>query len=279
MGASVVAALCGCGALVGVHDLDVVGDGESPAKPDSSAPEKDAAITPVDAGGESDVDASTTPPIERPPPGAYTYTITGSDGLKGSFGTSNQYTEPAKLTITLEGSDCYSQTLHIRAKYEETFHFCRRGPEFVMDTGDRDQTLFNYRVQTHQTCTPGDLYFPQLPVATPPYAHSCTGHNAEQASGDSNSNFTTAGNYTYVGIEKVPVNGSNIEVRHFKDERTVSGSQNGTNIADWFFDAKTGIVVRLRRTIDVHYKFNNIIDTEYVETIEDMTISAPPPAP
>jgi hypothetical protein len=266
-------ALVGCGALVGVQDLELVNE-KNPTKPDARMPAEAGAVIIVDAGGgESDGDVPLPPP-QRPQPGKYTYDITGHDGLVGSFQNTNNYKDPATIELVYDGDDCFTETFTIRPGYVETFHICRQAAAFAMDKGTRTQTLYGVTVTTSQTCSPGDVYIPQVPSPAP-YKHSCTGHNDEQQSGDKNSNFTTAGDYSFVGVEQIAISGSNVDVVHFHDAREVTGSQTGTNIADWYFSAKSGVVVRLKRNIDVHYKFG-VFDTNYVEAL-DMTLAAPPP--
>lgn len=248
-----VAALAGCGALVGVTDLEVTGDATVEV-PDATPPAKDSGPPQpiVDATPPADVDGS--PPPTRPAPGVYTYSLTGHDEVKQISWNKSYDGTKGTVTITHEGESCFTEAVHIRQDYDETFHFCQKGSDFVQDTGTRAQKFsFGFGAATNQECKPGDVYFPQAPVAAQSWTHDCLGSNAADGNGKKGgSTFRTVGPFTFVGPEVKTVAGTNVDVYHYHDDRVVSDSQKGTNKAEWFI-SRSGVLVRLERTITITY--------------------------
>lgn len=276
MGA-VFALLTGCGALVGVQDLEVVGEPTTTA-PDSSAPVPDGGQPPADTGAPED-GAPPPPTPRRPPTGSYVYTITGSDELKGGFSSKRSYDgKKATLTIANDPDDerCFTQTFHYRDGYDETMHLCLVGDDYVQDKGTRDQRFdFGAGAATQQECKPGDTYYPAALTIGQSWPHSCTGGNQAETNAQSgDSAFTTAGTYTYAGQEQRTVATTNVEVLRFDDKREVTGAQTGRNDAVWYLAVKNGLLVRLTRDIQLTYP--SFIGTiTYIEKL-DMTLDAPP---
>jgi hypothetical protein len=62
----------------------------------------------------------------------------------------------------------------------------------------------------------------------------------------------TSGPYTFVGDDTVTVGGTAVAAYHFHQERTLSGSQTGTQTADLWFAKKDGLPLRNERDQTVH---------------------------
>jgi hypothetical protein len=233
----------------------------------SSTPSNESSNGPSDS---SVVDEEHAPhaPIVGPLPseGVHDYVTTGRDALDGFIKTSNDYGPRASASVVHRGESCFALTFDIRSGYEETMEFCRRGSDVVQESGVRSQVFFGIGATTTQTCSPGDVYLSAAPSAGNEWTHTCNGKNKDGKSGDSE--FTTAGPYRFVGAETLAVDGRDTSVMHYHDERTVSGSQTGTNVADWYFAETDGLLVRLTRDISIEYKAPVIGRVHYTEHLE-----------
>ena len=62
----------------------------------------------------------------------------------------------------------------------------------------------------------------------------------------------TSGPYTFVGDDVVVVAGTRVRAYHFRQERTLSGSQTGTQTAQLWFAMANGLPLRNVRDVTVH---------------------------
>jgi hypothetical protein len=62
----------------------------------------------------------------------------------------------------------------------------------------------------------------------------------------------TSGPYTFVGDDTVTVGDTAVAAYHFRQERTLSGSQTGAQTADLWFAKKDGLPLRNERSQTVH---------------------------
>ena len=269
---SASALLSACALLAGIDtDLDVrpAGDDAADATFDRVAPPADAA---EDRG--TDADAAVLRPPRLPAPGKYVYTVSGSDKLNGPFPSpQTKYGPTASVTVAHVSADCFDMTFTFRTDYEETMRMCVVGLDLVQDRGARKQKFSVGSASTTLTCkAPGDVYFTTAPNP-PQKTHDCTGENADDQSGGSA--FRTVGPYTFVGDETLPIMGKPTTTRRFHDDRVVSGKQDGTNVAEWYFTTEDNMVARLERAVVIDYP-TGFGKVTYVENVS-MTLSERPP--
>jgi hypothetical protein len=62
----------------------------------------------------------------------------------------------------------------------------------------------------------------------------------------------SSGSYEFVGDAVVVVGGTRVPAYHFRQERTVSGSQTGNQTTDLWFAKKDGLPLRNQRDQTVH---------------------------
>ncbi|MBS2020165.1 MAG: hypothetical protein JST00_45315 [Deltaproteobacteria bacterium] len=256
------ALLTACGAILGIDtDLDVKAS-------DAGAAEAEVeAARPVDTGTDDSTAVDTgVPPPRRPPEGTYVYEVTGSDRVNTPFGSPQQtYGPTATLDISYVGADCFEMLFSFRNEYTEMMRMCVVGLDYVQDLGTRSQRFAVGSAATTVKCTPGDAYFTTAPSPAL-RVHDCAGDNTDSRSGGSK--FRVAGPYRFIGDENVDVKGVTVPTRHFKGDKGVSGAQNGSNVADWYFGAADGVLVRFVRKVDIN--FNSPIGQ--VKYLEDVTM-------
>lgn len=266
------ALLSACALLVGIDtelDVKAAGDEGADATFDRVAP-------PADAGDDRafDVDAALLRPPRLPAQGTYVYTVSGSDKLNGPFPSpQTKYGPTATVTVAHVSADCFDMTFTFRTDYEETMRMCVVGLDLVQDRGARKQKFSVGSASRTLSCkAPGDVYFTTAPNP-PQKTHDCTGENADDQSGGSA--FRTVGPYTFVGDETIPIMGKPTATRRFHDDRVVSGKQDGTNVAEWYFALEDNMVARLERAVVIDYP-TTFGKVTYVENVS-MTLSERPP--
>lgn len=75
---------------------------------------------------------------------------------------------------------------------------------------------------------------------------SCVGGSESRGT-----SVTSAGTRTFVGLEELEVAGDAVPTYHYRDERTLTGDQSGTEQAEIWYSAHDGLPVRIERTVDV----------------------------
>ncbi|MBX3207563.1 MAG: hypothetical protein KF764_21115 [Labilithrix sp.] len=259
----------GCSLLVGEGLSGGSGGAEDPADANDDAPSV--------PGNEGGLDGA--PPLPpRPREGVYAYVISGKDTL--SFGpVTTSYGPTASATVVnREGAgSCFTMTLALRSGYTDAQDFCVREDAIVRTGGRRRQffqVLSGVDVNTSMVCEPGDVFNVAAPVVGETKTHLCTGKNVESENGESP--FSSGGTYRYVGEETIKVGSSDVRVRHFREELTVTGEQTGKNELDWYFAVESGVLVRLVRKVAI--VFPRAFETTYAENA-DLSLVALEPAP
>jgi hypothetical protein len=261
-----------CGLLVGIDpDLDVkAGVDAATIVPDSS----------TDSFRSPEVDANPAlPPPRRPPEGTYVYDVVyGYDKLSGPipFPTYG-YGPTVTVTVTYIGTSCFEQRFDLRTDYHETMRLCVVDRVIQQDQGTRYQRFRNaiadVSASTTVRCKPGDVYL-SSPLPTQPLIHDCTGMNSDSEPKSGASTFRTFGKYTYVGDAPLPIMGSTVVANHFHDDRTVSLSQTGSNVADWYFSVVDGTLQQLIR--DVSIDFDSPVGKYHYSEREKLTLRSKP---
>lgn len=257
-----------CGALLGIDtELDVKPSDAAVPVPDAEAG-KDAGVDVA-----RDVETGALPP-QRPPEGIYVYEVTGYDEVRTPFGSPKQnYGPTASIAIVYAGADCFEMTFTFRATYKEMLRMCVVGLDYVQSKGTRDQQFAVGSAQTTTTCIPGNVYYTTAPNPVE-RIHDCSGDNTDTQSAPSK--FRVVGPYRFIADQNIDIKGQLTATRHFKSDGAVSGSQNGTNVADWFFSPIDGAVVRFNRKIDIDYQ-SPIGKVTYLEEV-NMTLVLRPGA-
>jgi len=214
-------------------------------------------------------------PWGSPAEGTYSYSVTGGDNLRGPFPLSTTYGPTATVNVRHRGATCFAMTIIVRSGYDESMEMCLHGVDVAQESGVRTQNFpFITGATTALTCAPGDVYLTPAPSPGQVWTHDCAGKNKDGKSGDSE--FRTTGPYRFAGKESLSVGGRDVSVMHYHDEREVTGSQTGTNVADWYFAVDSGLLVRLTRKIDIEYRAPFIGLVNYLETME-MTLTSTSP--
>lgn len=185
----------------------------------------------------------------RPAEGVYTYRGSGDEKLS-ILGASQHWGPTLPATVLASGEDCWVFSVEFSTNHTQETTYCPNG-NGLDEAGGRTLQRFDFGafavddVNTF-TCEPRAE---TIRVAAEPGDHwrqSCTGHSSSQGT-----TVTSAGPNTFVGLDRIRVDGELVDAFHYRQERTLSGDQTGTSRDDVWFDADNALPLRIKRDVQV----------------------------
>ena len=164
--------------------------------------------------------------------------------------------------MTHAADGCWVFRLDYNAAHWQDWRYCP-SDGVIADTGGRTHQTWDFGVTEVESLTtfrcdpPGPLFPPGEPGWTVP--HRCVG-SSDQVEGIA----TSAGPWRYVGPERVTIDGEQVDAWHLRQERTISGAQDGSQTADFWF-REDGLLLRSERDVEVRSP-SPIGDVTYTET-------------
>ena len=188
--------------------------------------------------------------VLRPVAGVYQYRGSGTEHL--SLPPKSQRQGPNMPgTVTHRADGCWTFRIDYSSAHWQTWEYCGRNgglDELGGKTFERWDFVFTtYDSTATFTCEPVSVNIRAVMHPGDQWQQSCRGTNTG-TSGEA----VTAGPYTFVGNDTVMVGGVAVPAYHFHQERTLSGSQRGTQVADLWFAQKDGLPLRNVRDQTVH---------------------------
>lgn len=185
-----------------------------------------------------------------PPAGVYRSTGEGEAAL-ASLGLSQQDGPEVPITVTHEGDGCWSLEMSLNEDHRQINHLCLQDDGTIVEmTGETEQRWDLGAVdQTNHTefiCDPPAVVVDPSAEPGDSWPQACTGTNTG-VEGSTRS----AGPYTYVGEEQLEVGGEAVATYHYRQERTISGSQEGDQVVDHWYTVDSGLLVREERRSEV----------------------------
>ena len=185
----------------------------------------------------------------RPAPGFYSYAAGGTERL--SLPPLSQDEGPTVPgTVSLVGADCWVLRLDYSTHHWQTWRYCQRGADLwemggttwqLWSVGPLDVTNLS-----RFTCDPGAQALPAHGSVGSTWSSRCTGTNSTIAG-----TTVTTGPYRLVGTGVLVVGGTRVPAVHFRRTRTDTGGQRGTERAEVWLDARTGLPLRLDQHLRV----------------------------
>ena len=186
----------------------------------------------------------------RPASGVYTYVGTGTEKLS-LLATTQQWGPEIPVTVTGEADGCWAFRIDYSTNHWQSSRFCPAG-RVLKQTGETTFQSFDFVAvnvsDTNETvCDPP---IDRVRVDARPgdsWTATCTGRSPSR-----NTEFAATGTDTFVGVESVTVAGEDVAAYHYRVERSVSGSQTGSEHYDMWFSALDGLPVKTERSVEVH---------------------------
>jgi hypothetical protein len=184
----------------------------------------------------------------QPSPGVYTYAGSGTDHIS----TPPKSADEGPVipgTVTLGGDGCWTFRVDYSTSHWQTWEYCANGGRLLERGGQSfqrwDFVAFDVTTTTTSTCEPPSVVLTATMRAGDSWRQSCTS-TSTSVSGTA----VSAGRMTYVGRARLTVGRRKVDTYHFRQERTMHGSQTGTQVSDLWF-APNGLPVRNERRMSV----------------------------
>jgi hypothetical protein len=153
---------------------------------------------------------------------------------------------------TVESLDdgCWTFRIDYSSNHWQNWTYCPDGPDVAEVRGSTWQRwMIGATAITNLStfdCDPGSVIL--APDADPDdeFSASCTG-TSDALAGQT----VSTGPQRFVGVEELGIDGVDVSTQHFVSERTMTGAQVGTDRSDVWFDARSGLPVRNRRSVSV----------------------------
>ena len=185
----------------------------------------------------------------RPTPGVYAYTGSGTERLTlPPLSQSEGPTIPG--TVSLIGADCWVLRLDYSTHHWQTWRYCQHNGD-LWEVGGTTWQLWTVgpidvtNVSTF-TCDEGAQALPAHGTVGSTWHSRCSGTNSTIAG-----TTVTSGPYRLVGTGVLTINGTRVPAVRFRRSRTDTGGQRGTEQADVWLDARSGLPLRLDQHLRV----------------------------
>jgi hypothetical protein len=219
-----------------------------------------------DARGRFRQNSSTRPAqasVLRPAAGVYLYRGSGREKL--SLPPKSQDQGPRMPgTVTYDANGCWTFHIDYSSAHWQIWDYCPRAGGLVELGGQTfenwDFVFTAYETKSTFTCDPALVTIRATMHPGDTWHQRCRG-----TSSGTEGEAITAGPYTFVGDDVVVVGDVRVPAYHFRQERTLTGSQTGSQTTDQWFARETGLPLRNERKVTVHA--NTVVGSiTYTET-------------
>ena len=209
------------------------------------------------------------------PPAAGVYEYQGSGSEHTSFPPLTEAQGPTMpATVTGDGPGCWRFRIDYSSHHWQDWRFCASSTGIATTGGQsfsrRDFPGFQVDNTSTFVCAEPDvvLWVDMQPGDVRP--GRCTGTSTAV-----DGSTTSAGSTTFLGDELVQVEGRAVLARRLRYERTLSGAQEGTEVADWWVDPWTMLPLRHQHQIDLDTRVGSLTVSYREESTFELTSPTP----
>jgi len=186
----------------------------------------------------------------RPAAGVYMFNGTGTEKLS-LLSTTQQWGPRIPVTVTTDKNGCWTFRIDFSTNHWQSIDFCRKG-RTLQQAGDRTFQSFDFVATTvsdtnDTTCSPP---IDRVRIDAKPGAKwkvGCDGRSESRGT-----KFRAAGTDQFVRLETIMVGKDAVPAYRYRVERTITGSQTGTERYDMWYSVADGMPVRTNRQVVVH---------------------------
>lgn len=204
---------------------------------------------PVDPDEVATPTGSTLPAekeVLRPPQGVYVYEGSGTDRIdKPPMEQAQGPTMPAAITHEADG--CWTLRIDYSTNHWQSWRYCPRDGG-LDEAGGQTFQRWNFGAFANETTSTFECDAPTIRVDQQPgdeWTQSCTG-----SSTGVDGTTVSEGPYRFVGIETLTIAGESMRALRYHRDRTNSGNQEGSESADVWFAADSGMPLRNERQLE-----------------------------
>ena len=189
------------------------------------------------------------PGANRPAPGVYQYTGSGTERLTlPPLSQAEGPTMPG--TVTLRRADCWVFRIDYSTHHWQTWEYCLHSGD-QWEAGGQTWQLWsvgplNFTNLSTFSCAPGTMALPANTTVGEEWHSRCTGTNTSVKG-----QTLSAGPYRFIGLDTVTVGGTQVAAAHFLRLRTDSGAQQGTERSEVWFSTRTALPFRVQQDLKV----------------------------
>lgn len=185
----------------------------------------------------------------RPAPGVYTFVGTGTERLS-LLATTQHWGPRIPVTVTEDTNSCWTFRVDYSTHHWQSVRYCAKG-RVLQETGEAvfqafDFVAFSAGDTNDVVCNPP---IDRIRVDAKPGARgtvACDGRSKSRGT-----RFHAAGTDTFIGIEKLRVGGEVVPAYRYSVDRTLSGSQSGSERYDVWYSVLNGLPVKTDRHVTV----------------------------
>ena len=185
--------------------------------------------------------AAVRPSTLRPPAGVYEYRGSGTEHLDKPPKDQSQG-PPMPATVTYRADGCWIFRLDYSTGHWQSWTYCAHNgalDEIGGQTFERwDFVIFKVESTSTFTCASSVTIRPTMRVGDH-WTQTCTGTSSAVKG-----IVTTSGPFTYLGNDSIDVGGTKVAAYHFKQLRTLTGAQTGSQDNDVWFATSNGMPLR-----------------------------------
>jgi hypothetical protein len=179
------------------------------------------------------------------------YQLTGQGTERISFPPNSQHDgSPMPATVTSLPDDCWRWHVAYNVAHWEEYDFCPQGATMVERANRNSQSWDFGTLKVSNvadfTCPSNATVLPADTTAGQRVSWACTGTNSS-VPGGTTSKVVSLND----GVVTLTVGHATVQAVHELETTTLSGSQRGTVVENWWFSATTGLPLRVDRDITV----------------------------
>jgi hypothetical protein len=153
-------------------------------------------------------------------------------------------------TVSLLGSKCWVFRIDYSTHHWQTWKYCLHDSG-LWEAGGQSWQLWSvgplqFTNLSSFSCAPASMTLPADASPGERWESRCTGVNTSVKG-----RTMSAGPYRFVGLATMSIGGTRVEAAHFSRFRVDSGAQRGTERSAEWFDARSGLPLRLDQDIKV----------------------------
>lgn len=183
-----------------------------------------------------------------PPEGVYELKGQGTERISFPPNSQNDGRSMPGSVTYLDG--CWRWHLDYNVAHWEEYDFCPNRTQLMLRANRNSQSWdFGFAKVNNLaqfSCPAGAVLLPENPAPGQALEWRCSGTNSAVPGPT-----TTATSARIIGTETLHIAGSAVAAIHQHQRITLSGGQRGTVVEDWWFEAETGLPVRMARNITI----------------------------
>jgi hypothetical protein len=185
----------------------------------------------------------------RPASGVYTFVGTGTEKISRPA-TTQHWGPRIPVTVTKDTNSCWTFRVDYSTHHWQAVHYCANG-RVLQETGETTFQAFDFVAfeaeDTNDTVSKAPI--DRIRVDAKPGARWTVASNGRSTS--RGTKFHATGTETFVGIDRLRIRGEVVPAYHYNADRTLSGSQSGSERYDIWYSVLNGLPVKTDRHVKV----------------------------